>query len=92
MDEGEVMLIGFDIHKFVKKICDQFLSDSPDMAEGEKRAYKLGIDNTLSLLEQTLNEMIEDENASFNNIVVHVPDLEVMTEFATIEEVLNREE
>lgn len=92
MDEREVMLVGFDIHKFVKKTCEQFLSDSPDMTEGEKKAYKLGIDNTLSLLEQTLNEMIEDENAAFNNIAVHVPDLEVMTEFATIEEIVNREE
>lgn len=92
MDEREVMLVGFDIHKFVKKACEQFLSDSPDMTEGEKKAYRLGIDNTLSLLEQTLNEMIEDENAAFNNIAVHVPDLEVMTEFATIEEILDREE
>lgn len=91
MDEREVMLVGFDIYKFVKKTCEQFLSDNPDMTEGEKKAYKLGIDNTLSLLEQTLNEMIEDENAAFNNIAVHVPNLEVMTEFAMIEEILNRE-
>lgn len=91
MEEREVMLVGFDIHKFVKATCDQFLADSPDMTEGEKKAYHLGISNTLSLLEQTLNEMIEDENCSFNNIAVHVPGLEVMTEFLTIEDILNRD-
>lgn len=48
--------------------------------KGEKKAYNLGISNTLSILDQTLNEMIEDENCSFNNIAVHVPGLEVMTE------------
>lgn len=30
MEEREVMLVGFDIHKFVKVTCEQFLADSPD--------------------------------------------------------------
>lgn len=91
MEEKETMLVGFDIHKFVKGMCNQFLGDSPDMTEGEKKAYRLGIDNVLSLLDQTLNEMVTDENEFLNNIVVHIPGLEVMTEFSTIEEILERE-
>lgn len=89
MEDKEVMLVGFDIHKFVKGLCDQFLGDSPDMTEGEKKAHRLGINNVLSLLDQTLNEMIVDEEECYNNIVVHVPGLNVMTEFSSIEEILN---
>lgn len=89
MEDKEVMLVGFDIHKFVKGLCDQFLGDSPDMTEGEKKAHRLGINNVLSLLDQTLNEMIVDEEECYNNIAVHVPGLNVMTEFSSIEEILN---
>lgn len=88
MENKEVMFVGFDIHNFVKGLCDQFLGDSPDMTEGEKKAYRLGIDNTLSLLEQTLSEMIVDENDDYQNIAVHIPNLNTMTEFATIEEII----
>lgn len=89
MEDKEVMLVGFDIHKFVKGLCDQFLGDSPDMTECEKKAHRLGINNVLSLLDQTLNEMIVDEEECYNNIAVHVPGLNVMTEFSSIEEILN---
>lgn len=82
IEEKETMLVGFDIHKFVTGLCDQFLGESPDMTEGEKKAYKLGINNTLSLLEQTLNDMIVDEYECYNNIAIHVPGLDFMTEFA----------
>lgn len=34
MEDKEVMLVGFDIHKYVKGLCDQFLSVSPDMTDG----------------------------------------------------------
>lgn len=91
MEETEVMLVGFDIHMFMKSLCEQFLGESPDMTEGEKKAYKLGINNTLSLLEQTLSEGIQDESHCYNNIAVHVPKLDHMTEFLTIEDILNRE-
>lgn len=94
MEEKETMLVGFDIYKFVKgmcEMCDQSLSDNLDMTEGEKKAYRLGVDNVLGLLEQTLDEMIADENESFNNMAVHIPGLEVMTEFSTIEEILKRQ-
>lgn len=88
MENKEVMFVGFDIHNFVKDLCDQFLGDSPDMTEGEKKAYRLGIDNTLSLLEQILSEMVVDENDDYQNIAVHIPNLNTMTEFATIEEII----
>ena len=88
MENKEVMFVGFDIHNFVKGLCDQFLGDSPDMTESEKKAYRLGIDNTLSLLEQTLSEMIVDENDDYQNIALHISNLNTMTEFATIEEII----
>ena len=88
IEEKETMLVGFDIHKFVTGLCNQFLDESPDMTEGEKKAYKLGINNTLSLLGQTLNDMIVDEDECYNNIAVHVPGLDFITEFATIEELI----
>ena len=62
------------------------------MTDGEKKAYKLGIDNALMLLDQTINEFIVDEDEQYNNIAVHVPGLDVMTEFETIEDILNKEE
>lgn len=88
-DDKQVMLVGFDIHKFLKNICDQFLGEHPDMTEGEKKAHRLGINNVLSLLDQTLNEMTVDEDKIYHNIVVHVPGVETMTEFLTIENILD---
>ena len=91
MEEREVMLVGFDIYKLVKATCEQCLRDIPDMTKGEKKAYYLGIHNVLSLLDEVLNEFIQDESWSYNNIAVHVPGLEIMTEFSSIEDILNRE-
>ncbi len=90
MDNKEVMLVGFDIHNFVKGLCNQFLATYPDMTNGEKKAYKLGIDNTLGLLNQTLNEMVIDENECYNNIAVHIKGLDYMEEFLTIEEIVTK--
>lgn len=86
MGNKEVMFVGFDIYNFVKNLCNQFLGDSPDMTDGEKKAYRWGIDNTLGLLEQTLNEIIKDEDNVYQNVAVHIPNLNTMTEFATTEE------
>lgn len=90
-DDKQVMLVGFDIHKFLKNICDNALtvSTDPDMTEGEMKAYKLAVSNVLSLLHQTLNEMTVDEDKIYHNIVVHVPGVETMTEFLTIEDILD---
>ena len=87
MYEKETMLVGFDIHKFVKGICNQFIDGSPDMEEPEKKAYRLGVEAVLSLLDQTLNEFINEGGEDYNNIAVHIPGLDTMTEFYTIEEI-----
>ena len=87
-ENKEEIFVGFDIHAFVKKLCDEILVDIPDMTEGEKKAYRLGISNTLGFLDQTLNNVIVDERCIDNLfLAVHIPNLEIMTEFATIEEV-----
>ena len=91
LNDKPVMLVGFDIHNFLKNICDNFLTagTNPDMTEGEMKAYKLAVTNVLSLLDQTLNEMTVDEDKIYHNIVVHVPGVETMTEFLTIENILD---
>lgn len=86
MKNREIIFTGFDIYNFVKSICNQLLNENPNMTEGEKKAYKLGINNTLGFLEQTLNEAMEIDG-NYYNIAVHIPKLKMMTEFATIEEV-----
>lgn len=88
MLDKEIMLVGLDIYEFVKNLCDQFLGDSPDMTDGEKKAYRLGIDSVLGLLDQTLNEAVNDEEECYTNIAVHICGLEknMMTEIADMEE------
>lgn len=86
MENKEIMLVGFDVVEFVKGLCNQFLGDSPDMTDGEKKAYRLGIDSVIRLLDQTLNEMLVDRNSDYKDVVVHVPGLKEMEEFATVEE------
>lgn len=91
MDNKNYILVGFDIHEFVKEICNHFLGNDPDMTDGEKKAYRLGINNTLTLLDQTVNEAIYDETDA-TYIAVHVPGLELMTEFSSIDEILDEME
>lgn len=91
--DGEVILVGVDIYDFVKGLCEQFLGESPTMTDGEKKAYKLGIKNTLSLLEQTLNEaIVESEcvNDIDKYIAVHIPGLKIMEKFDSVEEILDK--
>lgn len=92
-ENGEVILVGVDIYEFVKGLCEQFLGESPTMTDGEKKAYKLGINNTLSLLNQTLNEvMVESEYDNDINkyIAVHIPELKIMEEFDSVDEILDK--
>ena len=91
MDNKDYILVGFDIYEFVKEICHQFLDVHPDMTDGEKGAYILGINNALALLDQTVNEAIYDETDA-TYIAVHVPGLELMTEFGSIDEILDEME
>lgn len=88
--EKEIMLVGVDVHTMVRGLCNQFLGDSPDMTDGEKKAYRLGIDNVLGLLKQATEEMFDDRLVDYDQYLIHVPGLEVATEFGTIEEIQNR--
>lgn len=90
MEDKEIMLVGVDIHKFVEGLCNQFLGGSPDMTDGEKKAYKLGIDNVLGLLKQTTDEIFDDGLVDYDQYFVHVPGLEVATEFSSIEDIQSR--
>lgn len=90
MKDTETILVGVDIYKFVEGLCNQFLSDSPDMTNGEKKAYKLGINNVLGILKQTTDEMFDDGLVDYDQYLVHVPGLDVVTEFASMEEIQNR--
>ena len=90
-NDKQVMLVGFDIYKFLKNICDNALTvgTDPDMTEGEMKAYKLAVSNVLSLLHQILNETIHAGCEEYHNIAVHVPGVEELTEFLTIEDILD---
>lgn len=88
--DQQVMLVGFDIHYLIKDICDKCLTvgTDPDMTESEMKAYKLAVDNVLSLLEQVLNQDIHQGSEEYFNIAVHIPDKKEMEEFLTIEDIL----
>lgn len=90
MDDKKIMLVGLDIYKFVGGLCNQFLGENPDMTDEEKKAYKLGINNVLGLLQQTTEEMFTDGLVDYDQYLVHVPGLEVVTEFSSVEELQNR--
>ena len=82
------ILVGVDIYNLVKELSDKFLGDNPDMTDGEKAAYNLGKEQILSLLNQSLHELfLEEDNVMISTYVVHVPGLNVATDFASIEEI-----
>lgn len=89
MKKKEVIFVGFDIYKFVKNLSNQFSVEETNMTNGEKEAYKLGVDNVLGILKQTLNEVPVDDTGCSRQILVHVPDLSVITEFATLEDIID---
>ena len=93
-ENKEEIFVGFDIHAFVKDLCGKILVDNLDnsnMTESENKAYIFGIHDTLRLLDQTLNNMVVDGHCIDNLfLAVHIPNLEIMTEFATVEEVKDK--
>lgn len=82
MENKKYILVGFDIYKFVEKICDQFLNENPKITNEEIKAYKLGMNSVLRLLHQTVNEFIKNDIDGIYTddeyIAVHVPNLEIM--------------
>lgn len=82
------ILLGVDIYNFVKELSDKFLGDSPNMTDGEKAAYSLGKEQILSLLNQSLNEFFsEEDGVTTPAYIVHVPGLNIATDFASIDEI-----
>lgn len=82
------ILVGVDIYNFVKELSNKFLGDSPDMTDGEKVAYNLGKEQILSLLNQSLNELFsEEDGVTTPAYIVHVPGLNIATDFASIDEI-----
>lgn len=82
------ILIGLDVYNLVKGLSDKFLNNNPDMTDGEKVAYSLGKEQILSLLNQSLNELFsEEDGVTTPAYIVHVPGLNIATDFASIDEI-----
>ena len=82
------ILVGVDIYNLVKELSDKFLGDNPDMTDGEKAAYNLGKEQILGLLNQSLNELCSEEDGVIvPTYIVHVPGLNIATDFASIDEI-----
>ena len=85
------ILVGIDIYNLVKELSDKFLGDKPDMTDSEKAAYNLGKEQILSLLNQSLNEFFsEEDGVTTPSYIVHVPGLNIATDFASIDEIQER--
>ena len=57
----------------------------------EKAAYNLGKEQILSLLNQSLNEFFsEEDGVTTPAYIVHVPGLNIATDFASIDEIQER--
>jgi len=87
--QEKTLLIGLDIPKYLKSICDEFLhlGVTPDMTERERKAYKAGVDVVLSLLDQACNEMLVEND---NELLVHVSNILIAEEFFTTDEIIKK--
>jgi len=79
------ILVGLDIHEYVKGLCEKFLAPAPDMNEREKLAFENGVQNVLGLLDQTINELLEEDEDA---LIVHTPGLEGITDYLSAKEVM----
>lgn len=71
---NELIFVGMDIAEEVKFVSSDLFNRITDgMTDGERRAYKLGITNTISVLRGLLN--------CGDGVVVNVPELEEAMEF-----------
>lgn len=85
--KNETVLIGLDIYKYVKSLCNKFshMGETPDMTENECKAYRSGVNVALSLLDQALNEMFVNEE---DGVIIHVPNLTIAEEFYSVDEIV----
>lgn len=83
------ILLGVDIYNLVKELSDKSLCDSLlTMTDGERAAYNIGKEQILSLLNQSLNELCSEEDGVIvPTYIVHVPGLNIATDFASIDEI-----
>lgn len=86
-DENSPMLLGIDIYNFVKEFSKKNLNCSDSMIDEERAAYEFGKGQILSLLNQVLNEFFKEENSAIPTYIIHVPGLDVATDFASIDEI-----
>lgn len=83
-DINDITFWGMNIPKEIKVIMDKITEEEikkmpPDVLEG----YKLGVENTLSIMEQILDQGVDSESIAF-----YRNDVDTTTEM-TVEEVLN---
>ena len=85
---AKTILVGVDIYNLVKELSGKFPGDSQDMTDGEKATYNLGKEQILSLLNQSLNELSsEEDGVTTPTYIVHVPGLNMVTDFSSIDEI-----
>lgn len=95
MDDEEILFVGVDIYKTLKELSDKTLIVPKEWSEEETRAYKLGVENTFSLLKYFLNQAVQDKEppySAFYNFLVNIPGLPVVEEFGSIEELVDKYE
>lgn len=94
MNEKENMLVGFDICKLLENVCNEVLkppyADGHDDEEQWKEAYDKGIADAIDLLKQLIENALIDDTECCNYVIVHVPELTTMTEFASLDEIMSR--
>lgn len=82
-DINDITFWGMNIPKEIKTIMNQVTEEEvkkmpPDILEG----YKLGVENTISIMQQILNQGVDSESITF-----YRNDTDITTEM-TVEEVL----
>lgn len=86
-DENSPMLLGIDIYNFVREFSKKNMDCGNAMTDEERAAYEFGKGQILSLLNQVLNEFFKEENSAIPTYIIHVPGLDVATDFASIDEI-----
>ena len=86
-DENSPMLLGIDIYNFVKEFSKKNLNCSDSMTDEERVAYVFGKGQILNLLKQVLNDFFKEDNSVTPTYIVHVPGLNTVTDFASIDEI-----
>lgn len=68
----DILFTGMNVMNETRKILEQF-EVTKGMADGELKAYEMGVENTLRVVEMLLEQD--------DHIVFHLEDSDIMTEF-----------